>query len=192
MNLIKDSGFEEIRPGVSLGNVENSGTVVGLKPAGKKDSVLTQGKNENAQTKETLHEKAQTSIADLHNRYSQELRDQYDYSIGRLRDERDEALRENWILHQQAKANLPEKLAAAGINGGAAETTIAGIDAEYQGGRNDIRENYSEETAKTSEDFLKNAAENNKNYSDMWMDYLLSLAQMEKEHEYDMDLARYK
>lgn len=125
--------------------------------------------------------KAETALADLKNSYAQRLRDDYDYSANMLRQERDNALRENWILQQQAEAALPEKMAAAGINGGASETTLADLRARYEGNRNDIRGNYMDEVGKLSQQNAATQAEAQQNYNEKWLEYLLSLARAEEQ-----------
>ncbi|MBQ5897838.1 MAG: hypothetical protein IIW81_05175 [Oscillospiraceae bacterium] len=125
--------------------------------------------------------KAETALADLKNSYAQRLRDDYDYSANMLRQERDNALRENWILQQQAEAALPEQMAAAGINGGASETTLADLRARYEGNRNDIRGNYMDEVGKLSQQNAAAQAEAQQNYNEKWLEYLLSLARAEEQ-----------
>lgn len=132
--------------------------------------------------------KAETSLADLKNKYSQNLREQYDYSAEKLKNERDEALRENWILQQQAEAALPEQMAAAGINGGASETSLAALRARYQGDRNNIRGNYMNNLGDLTQQNQAERAEAERSYNERWADYLLSLAQMGKQHQYNKEL----
>lgn len=137
-------------------------------------------------------ESIETSIDELRSRYMNELMDEYERSIGILRDERDEALRENWILQQQAMAALPEQMAAAGINGGATETSLANLMAEYQGNRNDIQSGYMDNLGKLAKEQSGKKMEAEKDFSQKWIEYLMNLANMEKEHEYDMELARFR
>ena len=127
--------------------------------------------------------KAETSIGDLKNKYAQNLRDQYDYSAKKLREERDAALRENWVLQQQAEAALPEQMAAAGINGGASETTLANLRAKYQGDRNNIRGEYMNNLGELSQQSQSERAEAERAYNEKWLEYLLSLAKMEAAKE---------
>lgn len=138
----------------------------------------------NTETPEIINEsekEAETALADLKNSYAQRLRDDYDYSANMLRQERDNALRENWILQQQAEAALPEQMAAAGINGGASETTLADLRARYEGNRNDIRGNYMDEVSKLSQQNAAAQAEAQQNYNEQWLEYLLSLAKAEEQ-----------
>lgn len=130
--------------------------------------------------KPKAEEKAETAIAELRNRYAEKVREQYESEAKKLREERDAALRENWIIQQQAEANLPEKLAAEGINGGATETEISKIRAEYQGNRNDIREDYSEELSEIGAESRKELFENEKDFNKEWLEYLLGIAKAEE------------
>lgn len=134
--------------------------------------------------KPKAEEKAETAIAELRNRYAEKVREQYESEAKKLREERDFALRENWILQQQAEAALPEKLAAEGINGGAAETEISKIRAEYQGNRNDIHEDYSENLGEIGAESRKELFENERDFNKEWIQYLLGIAKAEETERY--------
>ena len=125
----------------------------------------------------TNEERAETALADLKNKYSKNLQEQYDYSAQKLKNERDEALRENWILQQQAEAALPEQMAASGMNGGATETSLAALKAHYQGDRNNIRGNYMNNLGDLSQQAQSDRAEAERSYNEQWLQYLLSLAE---------------
>lgn len=135
--------------------------------------------------KETAEEKAETSLLELRNRYYEQAREQYEAEAKKLREERDAALRENWILQQRAEAALPEEMAAAGINGGAAETSLAALKAQFQGNRNDIRAGYMDNLGELSREHQNSAAEMQREYDEKWLEYLLSLAKMEEQSKYD-------
>jgi hypothetical protein len=127
----------------------------------------------------SAREEAETSIQDLRNRYSERVRENFDLAAEKLRRERDDALRENWILQQRAKAALPEQMAAAGINGGASESTLANLEAQYQGNRNDIRKGYAENLEELGAKTSEQQAEREDKYNRQWLEYLLSLAKAE-------------
>lgn len=133
-------------------------------------------------------ESAETAVADLRNRYSEKVRANFENTAKKLREERDAALRENWVLQQQAEAALPEQMAAAGINGGASETTLANIKAKYQGDRNDIRNGFANELGELSFEHSRQQAENENRYNEKWLEYLLSLAQMEEKYKHEKEL----
>lgn len=166
--------------GTNLSSGGNNKTVVwGSSGSGNRNSAAVQ-----PTAPEIINQsekEAETALADLKNSYAQRLRDDYDYSAKMLRQERDNALRENWILQQQAEAALPEQMAAAGINGGASETTLADLRARYEGNRNDIRGNYMDEVGKLSQQNAAAQAEAQQNYNEKWLEYLLSLARAEEQ-----------
>ena len=130
-------------------------------------------------------EKAEISIQDLRNRYSERVRENFDLAAEKLRRERDDALRENWILQQRAEAALPEKMAAEGINGGASESTLANLNARYQESRNGIRKDFENDLGELGKETAEKQAENEDKYNRQWLEYLLSLAKKEAEKEYD-------
>ena len=109
-------------------------------------------------------------------------RAEFESRAQKLRQERDEALRENWVLQQREQAALPEQMAAAGINGGASESMIANLNAKYQDGRNDIHGDFLNSLDELSAKNSENAAENERKYNEQWLEYLLSLAKMEEEY----------
>lgn len=125
----------------------------------------------------TNEERAQTYLSELKSNYEKALRDEYDYSADKLKKERDEALRENWILQQQEEAAIPERMAAAGINGGTSETTLANLRSRYQGNRNDIRDGYADNLKELSKQNMTKRAENERAVNERWLEYLLSLAE---------------
>lgn len=128
---------------------------------------------------------AETSLFELRSRYYEQAREQYENEVKKLREERDAALRENWILQQRAEAALPEEMAAMGINGGASETSLAALKAQYQGNRNDIRAGYMDNLGELSREQQNKAAEVQRGYDEKWLEYLLSLAKMEEQDKYD-------
>ena len=148
-------------------------------------SSYTGGNNTANKETVTAEQNAKTSLEELRNDYSNILRDQYNYSAERLKKERDDALRENWILQQQAEAALPEQMAASGINGGANATSLANLRAQYQGNRNDIQSGYMDNLTDLNREQILEQAETQKDYNDRWLEYLMSLAEMEAQGKYN-------
>lgn len=121
-------------------------------------------------------EEAETSVQELRNRYSERIRENFDMAAKKLRAERDNALRENWILQQQEEAALPEQIAASGINGGAFATSLAALKAKFQENRNDIQSDYMDNLGELQQKQSEEQAENEDKYNRQWLEYLLSLA----------------
>ena len=207
MAKIGFSGGEEIKkPGTGAGAGGNSGSTGGPAGAGSSSgnaggSSVSGGFTNNktgfdTDLKDKVHgaspnktpsneERAETSIAELRNEYAKTLQDKYNYNAERLKEERDAALRENWILQQQAEAALPEQMAAAGLSGGAAETSLADLRAQYQGERNEIRGNYMDNLGDLGQEHLVENAKNAQSYDEKWLEYLLNLAQTEAAAKYN-------
>lgn len=114
-----------------------------------------------------------TAISALKDRYTDSLRQNFDASAERLKDERDEELREQFIREQQAKAALPEQLAKLGINGGAAETTLAELMARYQNARGAARKNYRNGLFDLEQSLSEKAAAVSQKYDEKWLDYFI-------------------
>ncbi len=120
---------------------------------------------------------------DLKNRYNDMLRQTYDFNAEKLKAERDAALREQYISQRQTEASLPERLAALGVTGGAANSTLANLWATYQGNRNKTRAGYLNNLGDLMQDYQQGVAENAINYDSRYLNHLLELALMDKEFE---------
>ena len=70
-------------------------------------------------------------------------------------------------------------MARAGVNGGAAGSTLAALKASYQSGRNDIRKNYITSLGELAQKYNQSAANTENELDRSWLDYLLTKAQAE-------------
>lgn len=170
--------------GSAAGSIADSFINAGNNTAGDNIYRPGAGTTTGGSTVPSAQETAETNLAQLRNEYAAQLRAQYNDSAERLKAERDEALRENWILQQQAEAALPEQMAARGTNGGATETSLAALRAQFQGNRNDIRGGFADNLSELNSETAQQQAEAQRAYNERWMEYLLSLAEKEKDYEY--------
>lgn len=113
-----------------------------------------------------------TALKELKDQYAEELRRGYDYAAEKLKAERDDNLREQYIKNRQEIAALPEELALRGINGGGTETTLANLKALYQNERGKARKTYSDKLGELSEKTQEKKAEGLRSYDSKWLDYL--------------------
>lgn len=98
--------------------------------------------NYTAQDLETLRKQAQEIEKVL--AAQQTAREQaYAAQQTALQDQREEALRQAYISQQQSLLQLPEQLAGAGINGGAAESSLVRLNRAYGSQRADINSQYA-------------------------------------------------
>lgn len=148
------------------------------------------GGNENENKTEENYispeERAEVAVEELRNKYSAKVKENFDLAAKKLREERDNALRENWILQQRAEAALPEQMAASGINGGASESSLANLRAQYQGNRNDIQSGFSDNLGEIAKQKIEEESNVQKEYNEKWLQYLLSIAQAEAKQRYEV------
>lgn len=88
-----------------------------------------------------------------------------------LEQQREKELRQAYVRQQQALAQLPEQLAAAGINGGAAESSLVRLNRAYGSQRADIDREYGQayrellaQQAADAADAAEKAAQNRIDY----------------------------
>lgn len=91
---------------------------------------------------ETLRKQAQ-EIEKVLAAQNKAREDAYTAQQTALQQERESALRQAYIGQQQALAQLPEQLATAGINGGAAESSLVRLNRAYGSKRADIGGQYA-------------------------------------------------
>lgn len=61
--------------------------------------------------------------------------------IPRVNQQSDQALQNAYIANQQARVNAPQAMSAMGYTGGASESTLLGLDTNYQNNRNTVETN---------------------------------------------------
>lgn len=89
-------------------------------------------------------------------RSSAQQQQNYEYGRGQVNDATDTALRQAYINRMQQQRNLNQLLSAQGLNGGASETTTAGMLNNYANSRNALE---TERTAQLAN--LMNTYQNN-------------------------------
>ena len=99
--------------------------------------------------------------------------------IPKVNEQTDKQLQEAYILAQQSKVNAPQALNAMGYTGGAVESSLLGLDTNYQNNRNAL-----ETSRNTSLDSIyQNAADiqssGNANLADLSADYYNQMAQQQ-------------
>lgn len=80
--------------------------------------------------KDSLNQNYQSSIGDL--------TDSYNHGVEGVNRQADKTQAEAYINYMLSRRDLPQMMAAQGINGGAAESTLAGLQNQYGNSRNTI------------------------------------------------------
>ena len=86
---------------------------------------------------------------------SQLLSEEQKYQA-QLEQERDQRLREAYIVKQNAVKNAPVYLAGMGLTGGVSETVLADIMREYYNARNQAGSDYTIQSGEAQSDYQKN------------------------------------
>lgn len=120
------------------------------------------------------------------------LKQAYDYQQSQLAKAREDGLREAWIKQQMVERGYPEQLTAAGINGGAAQALIARNNADYAKQRTDIQNQYMQGLSDAGQNYQQGVMANGENYMAYMNAYQQALEQMERQHEYDKELAKLR
>ena len=120
------------------------------------------------------------------------LKQAYEYQQEQLRKTQNDAFREAYIKQQMVERGYPEQLAAAGINGGAAQGVIARNNADYANQRTSIYNNLMQGLSDLGQNYQQGIMQSNENYLANMAAYQQALDQMEKEFEYNKQLAAFK
>ena len=83
----------------------------------------------------------------------------YDFSVGQVNDATGKALQKAYINRMLQDKNLQQSLSAQGLNGGASETTIAGMYNNYNNARNDLEIERQRQTANLLNTYQNNIAQ---------------------------------
>ena len=83
----------------------------------------------------------------------------YDFSVGQVNDATGKALQKAYINRMLQGKNLQQSLSAQGLNGGASETTIAGMYNNYNNARNDLEIERQRQTANLLNTYQNNIAQ---------------------------------
>ncbi len=101
-------------------------------------------------------------------------------------------LRELYIARMMADKALPVQMAAQGINGGAAESTLAGNRNQYQTNRNTLYQDANAKLADLLKTYNTSVNNNEQNLAQQMADLRMKLAIMEAQAKYDKELARMR
>ena len=101
-------------------------------------------------------------------------------------------LRELYIARMMADRALPVQMSAQGINGGAAESTIAGNRNQYQNNRNALYQDANAKLADLLKTYNTSVNSNEQNLAQQMANLKMQLAIMEAQAKYDKELARMR
>ena len=180
--------FTDIAPGVSVkgsssvswgsgGSAGGTGTLPGGASPAVQPSVA-----------DTVQQKLREAT-DLANKNALDV---YNSGKAELNANIENQLRELYIARMMADRALPVQMSAQGINGGAAESTIAGNRNQYQNNRNALYQDANAKLADLLKTYNTSVNSNEQNLAQQMANLKMQLAIMEAQAKYDKELARMR
>lgn len=180
--------FTDIAPGVSVkgsssvswgsgGSAGGTGTLPGGASPAVQPSVA-----------DTVQQKLREAT-DLANKNALDV---YNSGKAELNANIENQLRELYIARMMADRALPVQMSAQGINGGAAESTIAGNRNQYQSNRNALYQDANAKLADLLKTYNTSVNSNEQNLAQQMANLKMQLAIMEAQAKYDKELARMR
>ena len=180
--------FTDIAPGVSIkgsssvswgsgGSAGGTGTL----PGGANPAVQPSGVDAVQQKLREATDLANKNALDVYNSGKAELNANIENQ-----------LRELYIARMMADRALPVQMSAQGINGGAAESTLAGNRNQYQSNRNALYQDANAKLADLLNTYNTSVNSNEQNLAQQMANLKMQLAIMEAQAKYDKELARMR
>ena len=180
--------FTDIAPGVSVkgsssvswgsgGSAGGTGTLPGVSSPAVQPSGV-----------DTVQQKLREAT-DLANKNALDV---YNSGKAELNANIENQLRELYIARMMADRALPVQMSAQGINGGAAESTIAGNRNQYQSNRNALYQDANAKLADLLKTYNTSVNENEQSLAQQMANLKMQLAIMEAQAKYDKELARMR
>ena len=180
--------FTDIAPGVSIkgsssvswgsgGSAGGTGTLPGGASPAVQPSVA-----------DTVQQKLREAT-DLANKNALDV---YNSGKAELNANIENQLRELYIARMMADRALPVQMSAQGINGGAAESTLAGNRNQYQSNRNALYQDANAKLADLLNTYNTSVNSNEQNLAQQMANLKMQLAIMEAQAKYDKELARMR
>ena len=180
--------FTDIAPGVSVKGSSSVSWGSGGSAGGT--GTLPGGANPAVQPSvaDTVQQKLRAAT-DLAN---QGALDVYNSGKAELNANIENQLRELYIARMMADRALPVQMSAQGINGGAAESTLAGNRNQYQSNRNALYQDANAKLADLLKTYNTSVNSNEQNLAQQMANLKMQLAIMEAQAKYDKELARMR
>ena len=180
--------FTDIAPGVSVKGSSSVGWGSGGSAGGT--GTLPGGASPAVQPSavDTVQQKLREAT-DLANKNALDV---YNSGKAELNANIENQLRELYIARMMADRALPVQMSAQGINGGAAESTLAGNRNQYQSNRNALYQDANAKLADLLKTYNTSVNENEQSLAQQMADMRMKLAIMEAQAKYDKELARMR
>lgn len=180
--------FTDIAPGVSV----KGSSSVGWGSGGSAGGTGTLPVGANPAVQPSAVDEVQQKLRAATDLANKNALDVYNSGKAELNANIENQLRELYIARMMADRALPVQMSAQGINGGAAESTIAGNRNQYQSNRNALYQDANAKLADLLKTYNTSVNSNEQNLAQQMADMRMKLAIMEAQAKYDKELARMR
>lgn len=180
--------FTDIAPGVSV----KGSSSVSWGSGGSAGGTGTLPGGANPAVQPSMVDTVQQKLRDATDLANKNALDVYNSGKAELNANIENQLRELYIARMMADRALPVQMSAQGINGGAAESTIAGNRNQYQSNRNALYQDANAKLADLLKTYNTSVNENEQSLAQQMADMRMKLAIMEAQAKYDKELARMR
>lgn len=181
-------GFTDIAPGVSV----KGSSSVGWGSGGSAGGTGTLPGGANPAVQPSMVDEVQQKLRAATDLANKNALDVYNSGKAELNANIENQLRELYIARMMADRALPVQMSAQGINGGAAESTLAGNRNQYQSNRNALYQDANAKLADLLNTYNTSVNSNEQNLAQQMADMRMKLAIMEAQAKYDKELARMR
>lgn len=180
--------FTDIAPGVSV----SGSSSVGWGSGGSAGGTGTLPGGVNPAVQPSMVDEVQQKLRAATDLANKNALDVYNSGKAELNANIENQLRELYIARMMADRALPVQMSAQGINGGAAESTIAGNRNQYQSNRNALYQDANAKLADLLKTYNTSVNSNEQNLAQQMANLKMQLAIMEAQAKYDKELARMR
>lgn len=180
--------FTDIAPGVSV----KGSSSVSWGSGGSAGGTGTLPGGANPAVQPSVADTVQQKLREATDLANKNALDVYNSGKAELNANIENQLRELYIARMMADRALPVQMAAQGINGGAAESTLAGNRNQYQSNRNALYQDANAKLADLLKTYNTSVNSNEQNLAQQMADMRMKLAIMEAQAKYDKELARMR
>ena len=180
--------FTDIAPGVSI----KGSSSVSWGSGGSAGGTGTLPGGANPAVQPSMVDTVQQKLREATDLANKNALDVYNSGKAELNANIENQLRELYIARMMADRALPVQMSAQGINGGAAESTIAGNRNQYQSNRNALYQDANAKLADLLNTYNTSVNSNEQNLAQQMANLKMQLAIMEAQAKYDKELARMR
>lgn len=180
--------FTDIAPGVSV----KGSSSVGWGSGGSAGGTGTLPGGASPAVQPSVADTVQQKLREATDLANKNALDVYNSGKAELNANIENQLRELYIARMMADRALPVQMAAQGINGGAAESTLAGNRNQYQNNRNALYQDANAKLADLLNTYNTSVNSNEQNLAQQMANLKMQLAIMEAQAKYDKELARMR